>query len=236
VRRALWLAAAGLVAALAAAAPAGSANECDGLQVCVPIAGPWVVVPATTGSSRPRVEYQVSCPRNHIAGGLDAQLSQRAIEVGFLGMLGSPVNPGISTARSVVFTGMFVGESPRAPTFKPFVGCIPATGGGGRVPTSVGAAAVFPPGQPTTRRVKTMRVRPGSVTVRQGCLAGERLVAGSHAFAFDTRQPPSQSLVSGVSGRRTVAGGRVVVRVQGDAEIGAVRALVQVHAVCSRQR
>jgi hypothetical protein len=236
VRRALWLAAAGLVAALAAAAPAGSANECDGLQVCVPIAGPWVVVPATTGSSRPRVEYQVSCPRNHIAGGLDAQLSQRAIDVGFLGMLGSPVNPGVSTARAVTFTGMFVGERPRAPTFKPFVGCIPATGGGGRVPTSVGAAAVFPPGQPTTRRVKTVRVRPGSATVRRACLAGERLVAGSHAFAFDTRQPPSQSLVSGVSGRRSVAGGRVVVRVQGDAEIGAVRALVQVHAVCSRQR
>jgi hypothetical protein len=236
VRRALGLAAVGLVAALATAVPAAGANECDGLQVCVPVAGPWVVVPAATGSSRPRVEWQVTCPRNHIAGGLDAQLSQRAIDVGFLGMLGSPVNPGVSTARSVVFTGMFVGETPRAPTFKPFVGCIPATGGGGRVPTSVGTAAVFPPGRPTIRRVKTVRVRPGTTTVQQGCLAGERLVSASHAFAFETRQPPSRSLVSSVSGRRSVSGGRVVVRVQGDAEIGGVRALVQVHAVCSRQR
>jgi hypothetical protein len=232
----LGLAAVGLVAALAAAVPSGAANECEGLQVCVPVAGPWVVVPAATGSARPRVEWQVTCPRNHIAGGLDAQLSQRAIDVGFLGTLGSPVNPGVSTARSVVFTGMFVGETPRAPTFKPFVGCIPATGGGGRVPTSVGTGAVFPPGRPTTRRVKTVRVRPGTTTVSQGCLTGERLVAASHAFAFETRRPPSRSLVAGVSGRRSVSGGRVVVRVQGDAEIGGVRALVQVHAVCSRQR
>ena len=84
--------------------------------------------------------------------------------------------------------------------------------------------------------MKTARVRPGAATVRQGCRAGERLVGASHAFAFDTRQPPSQSLVASVSGRRSVAGGRVVVRVSGDAELGGVRAFVQVHAVCSRQR
>jgi hypothetical protein len=237
VRRATWIvAAASLVAVLALVAPAAGANECDGLQVCVPIAGPWVVVPSATGPLRSQVSYQMTCPRNHIAGGLDAQLSQRAIDVGFQGTLGSPVNPGISTARSVVFTGLFVGVTPRAPTFKPLVGCIPATGGGGRVPTSVGATQVFPPGMPSTRRVNTVRVRPGASIVHQGCLAGERLVGASHAFAFDTRQPPSQSLVSGVSGRRSVSGGRVVVRVSGDAEIGTVRALVQVHAVCSRQR
>lgn len=236
MRRGLWVSAAAVVAALAVTASAGGADECEGLQVCVPVAGPWVVVPAATGPARARVEYTVTCPRNHIAGGVDARLSQRAIEIGFLGALGSPVNPGISTSRSVVFSGLFVGEAPRAPTFKPFVGCIPSAGGGGRVPTSAGAAAVFPPGQPTIRRVKTVRVRPGASTVRQGCAGRERLVASSHAFAFDTRQPPPQSLVSGVSARRSAVGGRVVVRVRGDAEIGGVRALVQVQAVCSRQR
>ena len=35
-------------AALAVAAPAGGANECDGLMVCIPVAGPWVVVPTST--------------------------------------------------------------------------------------------------------------------------------------------------------------------------------------------
>ena len=30
-------------AALVAALPAGAANECDGLQICVSVPGPWVV-------------------------------------------------------------------------------------------------------------------------------------------------------------------------------------------------
>ncbi len=231
--RALLVAGLVLVAALAAAAPAGGARECDGLQVCIPVAGPWVVVPTGTGARRPKVEYQVTCPRRHVAGGLDAELSQRAIDVNFLGTLGSPVNPGISTARSVVFLGMFVGVTPRGPTFKPYVGCMPAAGGGPRVPTS---ASAFPPGQPTTRRVKTVRVRPGLATVAQGCRPDERLVGASHAFGFDTRTPPSASLLSTVSGTRSVRAGRVVVRVRGDAELEEVRVLVQVHAVCSRER
>ena len=94
-------------AALVLALPAGAANECAGLQVCVPVAGPWVVVPAPTAVPRTRVEWQVTCPRNHVAGGLDARLSVRAIDVAFLGSLGSPVNPGISTSRSVVFVATY---------------------------------------------------------------------------------------------------------------------------------
>ena len=225
--------AATLLAALAVATPAGGANECDGLQVCVPVAGPWVVVPTGDRVPRPNVEWQVTCPRGYIAGGLDAELSQRAIDLNFLGTLGSPVNPGISTARSVVFVGTYVGQSPRAPTFKPWVGCVPASGGGARVPTS---ASAFPPGKPTTRRVRTVRVRSGTATVTQGCRSGERLVGAAHAFGFQTRTPPSASLVSSVTGTRSVSGGRVVVRVSGDAELGGVRAVVQVHAVCSRAR
>jgi hypothetical protein len=234
LRALICVAALALVAALAAAAPAGGARECDGLQICLPVDGPWVVVPTGGGANRPKVEYQVSCPRGYMAGGLDAVLSQRAIDVNFLGTLGSPVNPGISTSRAVVFVGVYVGVTPRGPTFKPWVGCMPSRGRGG--PRSPSSAAAFPPGQPTTRRVRTVRVRPGTATVGQGCKAGERLVGTSHAFAFDTRRPPSPSLVAGVSGTRSVRDGRVVVRVSGDAELGRVRALVQVHAVCSRVR
>ena len=86
-----------------AAAPAGGANECDGLMVCVPVVGPWVVVPGTGGTNRRPSEWQLTCPRQHIVGGLDAELSIRAIDVEFLGRLGSPVNPGITTRRSVTF-------------------------------------------------------------------------------------------------------------------------------------
>jgi hypothetical protein len=219
-----------LVAALATASTAGGANECEGLMVCVPVAGPWVVVPISGGVPRPRVEYQLTCPRGHVVGGLDARLSDRAIDVSFLGTLGSPVNPGISTSRSVVFVASYVGAAARAPTFKPFVGCMPAAGGGARVPTSVSA---FPPGRPTMRRVKTTRVRPGEITVTQRCAVGERLVDASHALAFATRTPPSASVVESLSAAQSVRGRGVAVTVRADAELGDVRALVQVHAVCA---
>lgn len=222
------------VAAIGVAAPAGAANECDGLQVCVSVPGPWVVVPATTGSSRQRVEYQLDCPKGYVVGGLDARLSARAIDVSFLGQLGSPVNPGITTTRSAVFVATYVGRSDSAPTFKPFIGCLPMAGGGSRVPTSAGSAEVFPAGRAATRRVRTVRVRPGSTTVVQRCAAGEHVVGGTHAFGFATRTPPSASLVSSVSGVQAVADRSVSVRVRGDAELAGVRAFVQVHALCSR--
>ncbi|MEX0851317.1 MAG: hypothetical protein WD015_07415 [Gaiellaceae bacterium] len=222
-----------LATALVVVAPAGSANECEGLQVCVPVAGPWVVVPSGGGMQRPQVEYQLTCPRRYVVGGLDAELSERGIEVSFSGRLGSPVNPGITTARSVVFRASYVGDSPRSTSFRPYIGCVPAAGGGPRVPT---ALAIVPPGNPTVRRVKTLRVRPGNASVSARCLAGEHLVASSHAFGFFTRTPPSASLAAGVTGTRAARDGRVVVRVQGDAELGGVRAVVQVHAVCARAR
>lgn len=223
-----------LAAALVVAAPAGSANECEGLQVCVPIVGPWVSVPAAGGAARPEVRWQLTCPRSFIVGGLDARLTERAIDVSFVGLLGSPVNPGITTSRSVTFVATHVGRSSGAPSFKPYIGCMPARGGGSRVPTSV---SVFPPGQPATLRSKTVRVRPGAATVNLGCRSGERLVGASHAFGFFTRTPPSASLVSSVSGTRAVRGGKVVVvSLRGDAEVGGVRAVVQVQALCSRSR
>ena len=222
-----------VVASLAVASPAGGANECDGLMVCVRVVGPWVVVPTSGGVPRPRVEYQLMCPRGHVVGGLDARLSDRAIDVSFVGTLGSPVNPGISTSRSAVFVGAYVGASARAPTFRPFIGCMPGAGGGVRVPTSV---AVFTPGRPTTRRVKSVRVRPGEATVIQRCSTRERLVGASHAFGFATRTPPSASLVGSLSSDQVVRGREVVVTVRADAEVGDVRAVVQVHAVCSRTR
>jgi hypothetical protein len=214
----------------ATTSPAGAARECNGLQVCVPVAGPWVVVPTGTAVLRPSVEYQVTCPKHYVAGGLDAELSQPAIDVGFIGLLGSPVNPGISTSRAVVFSGRYVGLTPRGPTFRPHVGCIPAAGAGGRVPTASSASR---PGRPTERRVRTVRVRPGSQSIAQACAKGEHLVAASHAFGFYTRRPPGESLVRSLTGTLAVRGNRAVVSVRADAELGGVRAVVQVHALCS---
>jgi hypothetical protein len=219
-----------LVVALTVATPAGGARECDGLQVCVPVAGPWVVVPATGGAQRASSQWQLTCPRRYIVAGLDAELSIRAIDVTFFGRMGSPVNPGITTRRFVTFVGSHVGRSSAPAAFKPYIGCMPATGGGMRIPTSAGA---FQPGEPVTRRVKTVRVRPGTATVVARCLRNERLVGSSHAFAFRTRSAPGASLISTVSGTRSAGAGRVTVRVRGNVELEGVRAFVQVHALCA---
>jgi hypothetical protein len=223
---------AALCAALSGGSGAQAADECDGLMVCVPVAGPWVIVPTGSSVPRPRVEYQLTCPRGYIVGGLDARLGDRGINVTFIGKLGSPVNPGITTSRSVVFVASYVGATARAPSFRPFIGCMPASGGGG-IPTAYGAVK---PGEPTIRRVGRVRVLPGTSTVASACRARETLVDASHAVAFGTPTPPSASVIGTVTAARAVRGRRVVVSVRGDAELGRIRAIVQVHAVCSRVR
>jgi hypothetical protein len=224
---------AALCAALSGGSGAQAADECDGLMVCVPVAGPWVVVPTASSVPRPRVEYQLTCPRGYIVGGVDARLSVAGIDVSFIGKLGSPINPGITSSRSVVFVASYVGATARAPTFRPFIGCMPSSGGSGGIPTAVG---LVKPGEPTIRRVRSARVRPGSRTVASSCGRREILVGASHAFAFRTAQPPSASLIGMVNGIRAVRGQRVLVSARGDAELGNVRAVVQVHAVCSKVR
>jgi hypothetical protein len=83
VRRCLVVLVTALCCVAASAGPAQATNECRGLQVCVRVVGPWVVVPAQ-GSARGSVEFQLSCPRGFIVGGLDAELSDRAIDVSFV--------------------------------------------------------------------------------------------------------------------------------------------------------
>ena len=153
MRRLAALAALAAAALAASASPASAApRECRGLQVCVPVVGPWVAVHAEP------VQFLLSCPRGYLVGGTDAELSDRAIDVVFLGNQGSPVNPGITTSRDALFVGTYVGTGDSAATFRPHLGCVPAGGGGGRVPTAVG---VFPPGKPAVRHAKTLLVTLG---------------------------------------------------------------------------
>ena len=229
MRRAVILFAAGL-GLLAASPQASAANECRGLLVCVPVAGPWVVVPAGSGAARPRVEYQLRCPRGYVVGGLDAELSDRAIDVGFLGALGSPVNPGITTSREAVFFATYTGARPRATTFRPHIGCMPASGGGRR-PTAAGA---FRPGRPTIRRVWTLPARPQRTQQRSfRCARGERLVGSAHAVGIYTRRPPASLIVRSVVARHAARSSGVAVVVRGGAALRGVRTVVQVHAICA---
>jgi hypothetical protein len=225
-----------LAACVAAALTIGvgdarATNECRGLMVCVPVAGPWVVVPAATR----RVEYEVACPQRYVVGGLDAELSDRAIDVTFPGNLGSPVNPGITTSTTALFRGLYTGARARTTTFRPHIGCIPPSGGGGSPPAigNFARLAVFPPGRPTVRRVRTVTLAAGVRRVFHACGRGERLLSASHAIGFFTRVPPASAIVAAVSSSRTVRAGRVAVRVEVAPVARNARAVVQVHALCA---
>jgi hypothetical protein len=229
VRRLLLLGA--LVAAVlgVSAAPAAATNECKGLQVCVPVAGPWVLLPAKLSVPREQVQFSLACPKGYVVAGLDAELSERAIDVAFLGTMGAPVNPGISTASEAVFVGTYVGGTARLPSFRPHIGCMPTRGGGARTPT----AAVFPPGKPIVRHVKTVALRPGRRAVSQACAAGERLVDARHAVAFDRLTPPDGRLAGAVSVAQTLGGTGTTATVRTRRVPADTRAIVQVMAVCT---
>jgi hypothetical protein len=213
-------------AALTAVASAGATSECRGLKVCVPVAGPWVVAPSAG------VEFQLSCPKRFIVGGLDAELSNRAIDVSFVGAMGSPVNPGVTTTGAAVFLGRFVGRGPAA-SFRPHIGCVPSSGGGQRAPTAYRA---FAPGKPTLRVVKELAVRAGLNRAVATCGPGKHLIRATNAIGFYTLTPPSAALIAGLRVQQVVRGERVTV----DARAGTafrslpvVAAIVQLDLVCA---
>jgi hypothetical protein len=179
------------------------------------------------------VEFQLSCPRGYVVGGLDSELSVREIDVAFRGLNGSPVSPGLTTSREAVFVGMYVGLDAAAPSFRPHIGCVPTAGGGGRIPTSVRA---FPPGKPAVRRIKEVRLAAGARRVSLGCAVNERLVGGSHAVGFFTPGPPTAELVRSVVATRALSGGRVVVSVRASAAVRGGRTIVQVGAICASEQ
>jgi len=221
-----------LVAALAVAAgtaPAGRAtNECQGIQKCISVPGPWVVVPA-----HGTAEYLLTCPKGQsIVGGLDAQVTSRAVHVTFEdAQLGAPVGPGITTTRYALFHA--VSTSGSVQSFQPFLGCIPVQGGGGRSTTS--ARTVSPPGQNLDLRSRIVVIGPGDVKfTRIGCASGELLVGGWHAIAFRTTKPPSDADIALVRAHQATAKKQVVVTASAtDALSADAHAIVQAGAECA---
>ena len=84
-----------VVAATAAVSSTDAAigRECDGVPTCIDVPGPWVSVRAGA-----ETRFLLDCPyRRGIVAGLDAQVTSRAVNVTFDGLLGSPVAPGRTT-------------------------------------------------------------------------------------------------------------------------------------------
>lgn len=230
MRRVLLLLSLVLAAAALAAPQALATDECNGLDVCISVPGPWVAVPGSPAGRLRSVEYRLSCPRGSIVGGLDAVLGDRTLSVRFLGNLGSPVNPGITTERSAVFVATHARRA--ATAFRPLLGCIPTSGGGGRSTTAAGAVAP----RPVERLVRSVRVRVGGAArLVVPCRAGERLVGSSHAVTYRTRREPAAAALSGVAVTRSERGNRVEVRARRGVGVPArTRVDVQVHAFCAR--
>lgn len=230
-----------LCAGVAGVAPksADAGRECDGLIVCIPVAGPWVQV---FGTAAPTY-WQLACPgRGQVIGGLDADRAG-PLGINFLGTLGGPVGPGVTTGRAAVF----MAHTTRPLSgFRPLLGCIPGGGGGGRgrtvhEPTEQPTRqlqAVAPAPEATVWRVKNVVLKDQQrQRVTHQCLADERLLSFSSAVAFRTVRPPSLSTLGSVRATPRRAGERIVVQVRsGIARPVNVRVVLQVQAICARGR
>lgn len=222
MRRALVVLATACAAAVAAGS-AGATNECRGLKVCVPVVGPWVVTAAGG-----QVSFQLSCPKRFVVAGLDAELSRAGVDVTFRGSLGTPVNPGITTSRSAEFLARLL-ASGEAATFRPHIGCVPASGGGQRFPTVHRSVR---PGRPLAPTVVQLLVMPGVHRLSERCAAGKRLLAATHAVGFYGASPPSAALVRSVTVAQAVRAGMVDLVVRA-ALLPGTRAIVQVDLECA---
>jgi len=230
------VAAIALVAVLALGVPAGqAAGECKGLKVCIPIAGPWVKIPAPGDEGVSTATWNLVCP-DGIVGGVDARASEAGVAVEFPGLIGSPVNPGITTSKSLLFKGTYAGRASRPTSFRPFIGCIPGGGRGApRTPTAFVRADDVTPGQPITLRVATLRVVNGSLartTLR--CHAGERLLGARTTVGLYTAGVPTRAQLAAVQVVRAIRGGRVLVSATRRGLAANVRAVVQIQADCAR--
>ena len=113
-----------MIAFLAGGNVARAADECKGLQTCLPVPGPWVAIPASTPGAASTVSWQLRCPlRGYIVAGIDARVSDRAIDISIRGENGAPVSPGVTTGREVVHRGLRWCRLAPDP-FRPFIGCI----------------------------------------------------------------------------------------------------------------
>jgi hypothetical protein len=223
------------VAALALGAqPGQAAGECNGLMVCIPVAGPWVKIPAPTGVVSVAT-WQLTCPQG-VVGGVDAQASDPSVGVDWSGRIGSPVNPGISTTGVLLFRASYAARLRRASSFRPFIGCIPRPGGGTRTRTGYERVTTPPvkPGNPLALRVKVLRVLPGALArAALVCLPGERLISSTHSIGLYTPGPPTPAQLAAVHVVRATHAGRVLVSATRQGLPASVRVEVQIQATCA---
>jgi hypothetical protein len=192
-----------------------------------------VAIPAPGGLAT-AARWQLKCPQG-VVGGVDAKASSKAVAVEFPGLLGSPVNPGISTGESLVFRGTYTGRDRAVAGYQPFIGCIPTAGGGPRTRTSFQATAEVVPGQSITVRTKAMLVTQGSLArATLGCKPGERLLGSGHSVGIYMDAMPTKVQLAAVKVIRARRGNQILVSATRRGLLPhSVRAEVQIQAECA---
>jgi hypothetical protein len=233
VIRGALLAAALVIALLTVDVAASSAaDECSGLQVCIPVEGPWVVIPPASGFSS--ATWRLDCP-DGVVGGTYALVSERAVAVEFPGMIGSPVNPGITTANTLVFTGTYAGRVRKATSFRPFIGCITSGGGGPHTPMAFTRVSEIKPGQPITTRVRTLPLAVGKLArLTLSCKRGERLRRTTYGVGLYLIAQPTPAQLAAVQVVVARRGRKILVSATRRGLTSSVRAEVQVLVECAR--
>jgi hypothetical protein len=222
------LAAALLVGAL----PSQAADECKGLQVCIPVQGPWVAIPAPGGLAT-TTSWKLTCPKG-VVGGVDARASERAVAIEFPGRLGSPVNPGITTTGSLVFRGTYSGAVHRATSYQPYIGCIPTAGGGPRTRTAFQKVTPVKPGESITVRAKLVTIEPGTLArATLTCKPKERLLGSMSSVGLYTDDVPTKAQLAAVHVIRVRRGQKILVSATRGVLPTDIRVELQVQAVCA---
>jgi len=211
-------------------APAGGAaagaKECNGIQRCVSVPGPWVAVPA-----RGAAEYLLVCPGGKgIVGGTDALVSSQSIAVSFDGIPGSPVAYGRTTNYEVLFRAF--SASTRPGLFEPFIGCIPTQSS---ERNTTGVTPALPLGSPADLKATSISPTPGATDAESlACPAGQRLLESWTATGFMTTRPPAPALAEAITAPAATRRGVVSATVTAAASLPAsAHALVQLGVGCT---
>ena len=232
----MWLLAvlAAAVVGVSGASAQAPPRVCEGLTICSPVAGPWVVVPGPVAPARiGTAVWLLGCPDGFV-GGLDARVANPWIEVHFPGLMGSPVNPGITTRRSTVFEATSVGPAGVPSSFIPFAGCIPAEGGP-RTPTGVGSTAALQqrgPG-PVQRVVRVVEVRQRRVRAGLTCKRTQRLVGGEASAGIFTAIHPTRRQLEKIHLTKQLTADHVWITVTRGDLVARIPVQVQIHALCA---
>ena len=138
--------------------------------------GPWVVVP--TGAAARPPEVSSTSPARLRRRRSRRRAQPRAIDVGFLGLIGAPVNAGDHDGPRGRLHGSYVGREPRGSDVPAARRLHAGGGGGGRRSDRDGPAWSRTTAQPAgARRGETMRARAGGGDGSSAsCAVRERLV------------------------------------------------------------